>query len=265
MNTDMSQTSTALILSHLYNVKWETRLCAMQKSLYSLLESIGNPRIKPNDPVVIARLLRGGANTTLDCSGQAISMAKHCESLTFSDLVVIVGMSYFSWHDKAYTEKALNAYLARKAGQKYTQIHLFPDITKSTYGLLLYREQAEELVMRITDMSKDEAQQLGRDFRKRLLEASEYKSTFMSLGKKKGFSKEELSAYWQTLEHDAQMRIDQKFSLAVCWILYQIEYISTYYSEELEKVTNLFEKTTEAIKYLAEIEIINGVKLSYSL
>lgn len=265
MNTDMSQTSSALILSHLYNVKWETRLCAMQTSLDSLLESIGNPRIKPNDPVVIARLLRGGANTTLDCFGQAISMAKHCENLTFSDLVVIVGMSYFSWHDKDYTEKTLNAYLARKAGQKYTPIHLFPEITKSTYGLLLYREQAVELVIRITDMSRSEAQQLGRDLRKRLLEASEYKSTFMSLGEKKGFSKEELSAYWHTLEHDAQMRIDQKFSLTVSWILYQIEYISTYHSEELEKVTNLFEKTSDTKGYLAEIEKINSINLPYNL
>ena len=100
MNTDLSQTTTSLILSHLYNVRYEARFSAMQKSIESLLESIGNPKIKPNDPIVIARILRGGLNTSLDCSGQAISMAKHCEDLTFSDLVVIVGMSYFSWFDK---------------------------------------------------------------------------------------------------------------------------------------------------------------------
>ena len=35
---------------------------AMQKSIESLLESIGNPKIKPNDPIVIARILRGGLN-----------------------------------------------------------------------------------------------------------------------------------------------------------------------------------------------------------
>lgn len=265
MNTDMSQTSTALIFSHLYNVKWETRLSAMQKSLDCLLESIGNPKIKPNDPVVIARLLRGGANISLDCPGQAISMTKHCENLTFSDLVVIVGMSYFSWHDKDYTENTLKTYFARREGQKYTPSHIFPEITKSTYGLLLYREQAVELVMRITDMSREDAHRLGRDLRKRLLEATEYKSTFMSSGIDKDFPEVELSAYWHTLEHDAQMRIDQKFSLTVSWILYQVEYIRTYHSEELEKVTNLFEKTTDIKGYLAEIEKINSINLPYNL
>ena len=62
MNTDLSQTTTALILSHLYNVRYEARFSAMQKSIESLLESIGNPKIKPNDPVVITRILRGGLN-----------------------------------------------------------------------------------------------------------------------------------------------------------------------------------------------------------
>ena len=265
MNTDLSQTTTSLILSHLYNVRYEARFSAMQKSIDSLLESVGNPIIKPNDPVVITRILRGGLNSSLDCSGQAISMAKHCEDLTFSDLVVIVGMSYFSWFDKDYTEKTMNAYLARRGRQKYTPSHIFPEITKSTYGLLLYREQAVELVMRITDMSKEEAQQLGRDFRKHLLEASEYKSTFMSLGNKKGFPEEELSAYWETLEHDAQMRIDQRFSLMVCWILYQIEYICTYHSDELEKVIKLFERTNDKDDYLSEIKELNGINLCNSL
>ena len=62
MNTDLSQTTTSLILSHLYNVRYEARFSAMQKSIESLLESIGNPKIKPNDPIVIARILRGGLN-----------------------------------------------------------------------------------------------------------------------------------------------------------------------------------------------------------
>ena len=61
------------------------------------------------------------------------------------------------------------------------------------------------------------------------------------------------------------MRIDQKFSLTVSWILYQVEYIRTYHSEELEKVTNLFEKTTDIKGYLAEIEKINSVNLPYNL
>lgn len=256
-----------LIFSHIWAIRSDARLAVMQQSLDSLIAEIGNPKIIPNDLTVISSLIKNqGRWFSMSCEGYLMSLAKKYEdkflNLTFKDLVMIVSL-YFNYTDlqKRHTKNLLKKYFKRRQSSYDNSTLLFPDITCQTYGLLIYREQAERMIMAIADMRHEEAKKLICDLRKCTYEAQNYGETFISLGVAKGLPKEKVRRVWALISRQAQLLTDYKFSLALSWLLYQLQYLETYHLSRAWSKVRRFAKQYEHGINLRQIEKLNSLSM----
>ena len=252
-----------LIFSHIWAIRSDARLAVMQQSLDSLIAEIGNPQIIPNDLTVVSRLIKNqGIWFSMACEGYVMSLAEKYEdrflNLTFKDLVVIVSL-HFNYTDihKKHTKNLLKKYFKRRQSCYDNSTLLFPDITSQTYGLLIYREQAERMIMAITNMGHEEAKKLICDLRRCTYKAQSYGETFISLGVAKGLPRERVRRVWALISRQAQLLTDYKFSLALSWLLYQLQYLETYHLTRVWTKVKRFAKQYELGINLAHIEKIN--------
>lgn len=256
-----------LIFSHIWAIRSDARLAVMQQSLDSLIAEIGNPNIIPNDLTVISSLIKDqGEWFSMSCEGYVMSLAEKYEdrffNLTFKDLVVIVSL-HFNYTDiqKKHTKNLLKKYFKRRQSCYDNSTLLFPDITSQTYGLLIYREQAERMIMAITDMGHEEAKKLLWDLRRCTYKAQNYGETFISLGVAKGLPREKVRRIWALISRQAQLLTDYKFSLALSWLLYQLQYLETYHLTRVWNKVRRFAKQYEQGINLAHIEKINSLSM----
>jgi len=236
----------------------------MQQSLDALLKDLGNPKIVPNDSRVISELIEGRARWfSMGCNGYAVSIAEKYLDFNFADLVFIVGLVYNVLTDiqHRYTGNLIKKYFRRKKTGYCTPTLLYPEVTRQTYGLLVYREQAEKMIMNITDMSHDKAKVLIRNLRKGDYDAHHYGDTFISLGITRGLPMEKVRRVWALISRQSQMLIDYEFSLALCWLLYQLQYLYEHNPDIMENKINHFENAFDNALLLREIERINSLNL----
>jgi hypothetical protein len=256
-----------LIFSHIWAIRSDARLAVMHQSLDSLIAEIGNPKIIPNDLTVIFRLIKDqGRWFSMSCEGYLMSLAEKYEdkflNLTFKDLVMILSL-YFNYTDlqKKHTKNLLKKYFKRRQSCYDNSTLLFPDITSQTYGLLIYREQAERMIMAIADMRHEEAKKLICDLRKCTYEAQNYGETFISLGVAKGLPKEKVRRVWALISRQAQLLTDYKFSLALSWLLYQLQYLETYHLTRVWTKVKRFANQYEGGLNLQQIETFNSLSI----
>ncbi len=255
-----------LIFSHIWAIQSDARLAVMQQSLDSLIAEIGNPEIIPNDLDVISELIKNRARWfSMGIEGYAVSLAeKYNEkyfNLGFKDLVLIVSL-YYNYTDieRRHTNNLLKKYFKRRGSGYYESTMLFPEITGQTYGLLVYREQAEKMIMKITDMEYVEAKKLLFDLRIGNAQAHNYGDTFISLGEAKGLPKEKVRRVWALISRQAQLLTDYKFSIMLSWLLYQLQYLETYYRTRVWTKVKRFAKQYEHSVYVHHIEKINSIR-----
>lgn len=246
----------------MWDTKALSRLAVMQESLDALLHEIGNPLIKPNDTEVIEYLLNSQARWfSMSISGYPLSLVNNHTDLNFADLVFIVALCYnpVSDIDKEFTEKIVSDYFKRKGVDEYESSTLLNDVASSTYGLLVFREQVEKLLAKVTGMSDNEANLLVRNLCKRVYESLEFGPTFIKLGVSNGFNEHELEDLWNFISLYCQNLLDYKFGLALAWILYQIEYLQTYHSDKLNCIKASFEDAHNIRPMLNVIEHVNSM------
>lgn len=257
---------TLQILTHVYCTDNSARLYSIQQSLDLLLDAMGKPSIKANDPTVINSLLRDCGYSFWDSCSYATSVSKNYTDLNFYDLMLIVGLTFYNFPNNEYTKNILTTYFSRKYGNNYSSLLPFPEITEASYGLLLYREQADELAVKVTGMSHKQARQLGSKLRMCLMEAWNYKTAFKSLGKKRGLSDSELDIAWNEFATKAKYHIDQKFTMAVSWLAYQLEYLKVHHSKQFSDFIEDFNhKNINFDSYLKSIQTNNTLNFRYTL
>lgn len=265
MKYSSSNISPELIFSHIWAIQSDARLAVMQQSLDSLIADIGRPEIILNDLIVISRLIKShGRWFSMACEGYAMSLAEKYEdrylNLNFKDFVLFVSLHYnYTDIERRHTRCLLKKYFKRRQSRYYESTTLFPDITGQTYGLLIYREQAEKMIMAITDVGKEEANKLLRNIRMGDAQARNYGDTFISIGVSKGFPREKVRRVWALISRQAQLLTDYKFSLALSWLLYQMQYLETYYSSWLWAKVGELARQYDNVLNLNEIEAIHAL------
>lgn len=267
MNYSSSKISPELIFSHIWAIRSDARLAIMQQSLDSLITEIGSPKIIPNDLTVISYLIKNhGEWFSMACEGYSMSLTEKYEdrflNLDFADLVLFVSL-YYNYTDiqRSHTKNLLKKYFKRRESGYSESTMLFPGITSLTYGLVIYREQAEKLIMSITDMDDEEAKKLLRDLRKGDAKAHNYGDTFISLGEAKGLPRKKVRRVWALISRQAQLLTDYKFSIKLSWLLYQLQFLQTYYSTRVWTKIERFAKQYEHSLDVYRIEKINSLSL----
>lgn len=110
-------------------------------------------------------------------------------------------------------------------------------------------------------MSHDKAKALIRNLRIGDYDAHHYGDTFISLGVTKGLPMGEVRRVWALICRQSQMLIDYEFSLALCWLLYQLQYLETYFFVQIEDRACRFEAQYEQKSILGNIEETNSLSL----
>lgn len=161
----------------------------------------------------------------------------------------------------------MTTYFSRKYSKNYTIQVPFPEITESTYGLMVYSEQAEELAVKATGMSYKQAKRLSSKLRMCLMEAWNYETSFKSSGRKQGLSDTELNLIWTEFAVNAKYHITQKYTMAVSWLCYQLEYLKVYYADQFSDLIEKFnhEKSIYFDGYLQRIREYNNLNISYTI
>ena len=71
--------------------------------------------------------------------------------------------------------------------------------------------------------------------------------------------KEKVRRVWSLISHQAQLLTDYKFSLALSWLLYQLQYLETYHSTRVWTKVKRFTKQYEYGQNLQQIEEVNSL------
>lgn len=109
--------------------------------------------------------------------------------------------------------------------------------------IVVYREQAEKLITQISGITEEKAHLLVRNLRKCDVEAHSFGNEFVKLGVSNGYVETEVCEIWKFISLRSQFLLDYDFSLALGWLLYQIEYLKTYYSYVMNGEIESFEKS----------------------
>lgn len=251
-----------LIFTHYWRIYSKPRLAAMHQSLDAFLNQIGNPEIKINDSVVFKHLMNDCARWfSMGLSSAIVNQVSEYDNLNFEDFVFLIALSYdFCIEiDTAYLENLIKTYFTRKNSDIYKDTSLFPEITNNSYGLLIYREQAVKMIAGISGVTEDAAHRLVRDLRKCDAEAQKLGEVFIKSGISNGVEETEVRKIWEFISLHSQMLLEYDFSLALGWLLYQIEYLQTYYSDLMNSELESFEKSYDITP------LINTIKRKHEI
>ncbi|GEM_PF-2257548 len=250
--------SPELIFSHYWGeASAKPRLAVMHQSFGALLDKIGNPEIKSNDSTVIEHLLNSCAHWfSMSLSRTIIKQIIKYKNLNFEDLTFLIALSYnFCMEiEPTYAESLIEKYFSRKFTGITKDDSLFSEITNNTNGLLVYREQAEKLITHISGITEEKAHILVRNLRKCDAEARSFGHEFVKSGVSNGYEESEVCKIWEFISLRSQSLLDYDFSLALGWLLYQIEYLNTYYSYIINQEIESFEKSYDITPILETIK-----------
>ncbi|OGC76261.1 hypothetical protein A2619_02295 [candidate division WWE3 bacterium RIFOXYD1_FULL_39_9] len=127
-------------------------------------------------------------------------------------------------------------YVERKKGKHWDKDHpIYEDITKDTYGQLVYQEQVMKVISRMAGMSESDADSIRRVIGKKRdpKEFEPYKKQFVDgCAKQKTFSPKEAGEFWDGLLHWARYGFGRGHSTAYALIAYRTAYLKAHYPVE---------------------------------
>ncbi len=127
-------------------------------------------------------------------------------------------------------------YIKRKHGEKWQKKHpLYEEITKDTYGIIIYQEQVMEVIYKVAGLLYSTADKIRSIIAKKrdgkLFE--QYKQMFIDGCKKQEtLSENEAKEFWNMLEYHAGYSFNKSHSTAYSMLAYWCAYIKLFYPAE---------------------------------
>ncbi len=146
-------------------------------------------------------------------------------------------------------------YLDRKHGRKKVK-YLFPEleeITKETYGIIIYQEQVQLIASRIASYSLGEADLLRRAMGKKIAsEMAQQKTRFLQGAKENGYNLKKSEKLFDTMAEFAKYGFNKSHAAAYCVIAAQTAYLKNYYPVEFfaALLSTEINDTDKVIKYV---------------
>lgn len=179
----------------------------------------------------------------------------YCKKLkpdNINDLIAAVAL----YRPGAMESGGHERYIKIKHGQE-TPIYWFgcEEVTKETYGVLVYQEQTIRIVQLLGDFDLNEADNVRSALGKKVLEKLvPYKEKFVTNAVKKGMNEDEAAALWQEMEYGAGYNFNK--SHAACYAItgYYSQWFKANYPLEFYTVALQFaDKKEEKLELVAEI------------
>jgi DNA polymerase-3 subunit alpha len=127
-------------------------------------------------------------------------------------------------------------YIRRKHGGKWEKKHeSYEEITKETYGVIVYQEQVMEVIYRIGGLPYSTADKIRKIIGKKrdAKEFRKYKKKFVKGCAKKGyFSESEAEEFWKALQEHAKYSFNKSHSVEYAMIGYWCAWLKKYFPTE---------------------------------
>ena len=234
-------------------------------------------KIPLEDKEVFEKVSNGETSGMFQLSGHSCTeLCKKMKIHSFDDIIAIIALARPGPADSGMA----NDYIARKHGKKWEAMHpIYEEVTKDTYGLLVYQEQVMQVISKVAGLSESIADGIRKVIgKKRDPEEFEpfFKQFLQGCKKMKTLSKKEAENFWEGLLKWASYGFNKAHATAYALIGYWTAYLKTHCEKEFYAASLTYgewnEKASDSNKHknslLAEIRqagyIIISPKREYS-
>jgi len=159
-------------------------------------------------------------------------LIKEMEANTFEELVAATALVRPGPSHSGMTEE----YIKRKHGTRWKLNHdIYDEITKDTYGILVYQEQVMQVIYKMAGLPYSIADKIRKIIGKKRdpKEFKVYKNMFVKGCLKKGtFSKKEANQFWKGLLKWAKYGFNKSHSVGYAMLGYWCAWLRYYYPTE---------------------------------
>jgi len=213
-------------------------------SIESLEVGVALDKIPLDDGEVFKQLSEGKTSGVFQFSARPTTqLCKEIGVESFNDMVAIVALVRPGPTQSGMAEN----FTLRKHGKKWEPLNpIYEEITKDTYGLLVYQEQVMQVISKVARLSESTADQIRKVIGKKR-EAKEfepYRIQFIEgCKKKKTLSKKEANKFWIGLIKWAGYGFPKAHSVEYAMIGYQTAWLRIYYPAEFLCACLTYNKT----------------------
>ena len=190
-------------------------------------------KIPLEDEETFNNISEGKTTGIFQLSGYACTaLCKKMKIHSFEDIVAVVALARPGPADSGMTED----YIARKHGEKWEAMHpIYEEVTKDTYGLLVYQEQVMQVISKVAGLSESIADKIRKVIAKKrdAKDFKKFRKQFMTGCKKmKTLSKKEAEEFWEGLLKWASYGFNRSHSVGYALITYQTAWLKTHCEKE---------------------------------
>lgn len=214
------------------------------------------------DDVEVFRYFRNGWNSDIFQIG-TLSLSKYTKEVkphTIEDLIAIIALYRPGPIENKYHiiyTKCKNEGLSPKYLWKTEQI------TKSTYGLIVYQEQIMEICMKLGNLSEEDADNIRRAMGKKSLKVLEEWREVLKRGfLKNGATEEQFKESWDVMIKFSKYCFNKSHSAAYAITGYIAQYLKVKFPLEFWTISLGYVNEDDFIRYLSEIFSTGTIKIS---
>ncbi len=161
----------------------------------------------------------------------------------------------------AFDSGATARYIERKRGKKWDKKHpIYEEITKDTYGVVLFQEQVIQIINKIAGLSLTISDKIRKIIGKKrdIKEFEQYKDIFVKgCLEQKTFDEKEALEFWHELEFHAGYSFNLSHSLSYSIITYWTAWLRQYYPHEFICAALTYGGESEKANLLKEAQRLN--------
>jgi DNA polymerase III alpha subunit len=151
---------------------------------------------------------------------------------SFEDIVAVVALARPGPADSGMTKE----YVERKHGKDWPAMHpIYEEVTKDTYGILVYQEQVMQVISKVAGLSESTADKIRKVIGKKRdpKEFEPFRKQFEQGCKKmKTLSKKEAENFWEGLLNWSSYGFNRAHAVAYALIGYWTAYLKTHCKKE---------------------------------
>ena len=190
-------------------------------------------KIPLDDKEVFKQLSEGKTSGVFQFNAnQTTQLCKKVGIDSFNDMVAVVALVRPGPAQSGMTEN----FIRRKHGEKWKPLNLiYEEITKDTYGLIVYQEQVMQVISKVAGLSESTADKIRKVIGKKrdAKEFEPYRIQFLEGCKKqKTLSQKESNEFWEGLKEHAHYSFNKSHSVEYAMIGYQTCWLRIYYPAE---------------------------------
>ena len=249
MKLDVLGLSTLSVLSHI------KKLINGQQQPLEFLD------IPLDDSKTFALLSAGNTSGIFQLSGR--SCTELCNRMgihSFEDIIAVNALARPGPANSGMTDE----YVMRKHGKKWKAMHpIYEEITKYTYGIIVYQEQVMQVISKVAGLSESIADKIRKIIAKKSSPEAllPYWEQFLQGCKKtKTLSQKEAEKFWEELKKHASYSFNRSHSVAYGLIGYWTAYLKMHYKKEFYAASLTFGEWSETNHGKNKNSLIDEIK-----